>query len=57
MCGRCDMKKFEDFNMHKEVMDLIHLCGFTTPTPIQEQVIFPLRACHCSTQSRASDAR
>lgn len=37
--GRCDMKKFEDFNMHKEVMDLIHQCGFTSPTPIQEQVI------------------
>lgn len=33
------MKKFEDFNMHKEVMDLIRQCGFTSPTPIQEQVI------------------
>lgn len=33
------MKKFEDFNMRPEVMDLIARCGFTAPTPIQEQVI------------------
>ena len=33
------MKRFEDFNMKKETMEFIRRNGFTTPTPIQEEVI------------------
>ena len=33
------MKKFEDFNMKPETMAFIKECGFTVPTPIQEEVI------------------
>lgn len=37
--GQLEMKRFEDFNMRPEVMDLIARNGFKTPTPIQEEVI------------------
>ena len=33
------MKKFEDFNLKPDTMKFISACGFTDPTPIQEQVI------------------
>lgn len=34
-----NMKRFEDFNMRPEVMDLIARNSFSEPTPVQEQVI------------------
>ena len=33
------MKKFEDFNLKKETMQLIAENHFKTPTPIQEEII------------------
>ncbi|WP_163338964.1 DEAD/DEAH box helicase [Desulfopila sp. IMCC35008] len=35
---------FNNFNFSKKLLDNISLCGYTTPTPIQEQAISPILA-------------